>query len=93
MGMTMGLNLKMTIARAGIRLAWWMIYTGRDIWEAAEPKKISWASDRMVSFGHQLERAGEALEGRIDALANRWGLDIAEVLRPLVDARMVQDAA
>jgi hypothetical protein len=85
--MTMGMTLKKTIARAGIRLAWLMVYAGRDIWEAAEPKKINWASDRMVSLGHQLERAGEALEGRIDALANRWSLDITEVLRPLVAAR------
>lgn len=83
----MGLNLKMTIARAGIRLAWLMVYAGRDIWEAAEPKKINWASDRMVSLGRRLERTGEALEGRTEALANRWGLDITEVLEPLVAAR------
>jgi hypothetical protein len=83
--MTMGLNLKMTMARNGIRLAWAMIYTGRDVSEAAEPRKISLSSDCM--FGRQLERLGEWLEGRIETSANGWGLDISEVLRPLVVAR------
>jgi hypothetical protein len=84
----MGLNLKMTMARTGIQLAWAMIYAGRDVSEAAEPQEISWPSDYMLNFGRRLERLGEGLEGRIDALANRWGLDISEVLRPQVAARI-----
>lgn len=86
MGNAMGLNLKLSVVRAGIRLAWTMIETGRDIWEAAEPQGLHWTTDRLVSLGKRLEAAGEALESRVDAFAVRQGLDVATVLKPLVAA-------
>jgi hypothetical protein len=84
----MSLGLKKTLARTGIQFAWVIIYTGRDVSEVAEARETSRSSDYMLNFGSRLERSGEGLERRMDALANRWGLDISEVLRPLVSARI-----
>ena len=86
-------GLKMTTARSGMLLAWELIYTGRGIWEATEPRELNWTTDRLVSLGRRLEAAGEALETHMDALAARWGLDITDVLAPLVAARTVHHGA